>query len=113
MREEIKTLNGRLAAAAPLAETRKRKLEGRPAALHRYHLDTIDKSKLNKYFVIQQTDEDQYMMGDKEVMIDENSNIHVDGVQYMGTPGLWMLVMLSSPKDYTSDYKASTYRCKC
>ena len=40
---------------------------------------------------------------DKEVVIDESSNIHVDGVEYKGTPGLWMLVMLSSPKDYTSE----------
>ena len=53
-------------------------------------------------FGIQQTDEG-YMMGDKEVVIDECSNIHVDGVEYKGTSGLWMLVMLSSPKDYTSE----------
>ena len=57
----------------------------------------------DKYFGIQQTDEDQYMMGDKEVVVDESSNIHVDGVEYKGTPGLWMLVMLSSRKDYTNE----------
>ena len=42
------------------------------------------------------------MMGDKEMMIDESSNIHVDGVEYKETPGLWMLIMSSRPKDYTS-----------
>ena len=89
IREDIKTLNDRLTP---------RKLEGVS-----YYLDTIDKSKLGKYFGIQQTDEGQYMMGDKEVVVDEISNIHVDGVEYKGTPGLWKLVMLSSPKDYTNE----------
>ena len=42
------------------------------------------------------------MMGDKEVVVDESSNIHVDGVEYKGTP-LWALVILSSPKDYTDE----------
>ena len=27
------------------------------------------------------------MNGDKEVVIDENSNIHVDGEEYKGKPG--------------------------
>ena len=90
MREEIKTLNDRL--------TPSRKLEGVS-----YYLDTIDTSKLDKYFGIQQTDEGQYMMDDKEVVLDESSNIHVDGVDYKGTPGLWVLVMLSSPKGYTNE----------
>ena len=43
------------------------------------------------------------MLADKEVVIDESSNIHVDGVEDKGTPGLLMLVMLSNPKDYTSE----------
>ena len=60
MREEIKTLNDRL---APSSKVRKE-------VLHHY-LDTIDKSKLDKYFGIQQTDEG-YMMGDKEVVVDES-----------------------------------------
>ena len=74
MREEIKTLNDRL--------TKVRR------GVHHY-LDTIDKSKLDKYFGIQQTDEG-YMMGDKGVVIDESSNIHVDGEEYKSTTGLWM-----------------------
>ena len=65
-----------------------------------------NRKKLDKLFGIQQTDEG-YMMGDKEVVIDESSNIHVDGVEYKGTPGLWMLIMLSSPKDYTDEYLAN------
>ena len=36
-------------------------------------------------------------------MVNESSNIHVDGVEYIGTPGLWMLVMLSSRKGYTNE----------
>ena len=90
MREEIKTLKVRLTPSGKLEYVT-------------YYLDTIDKSKLDKYFGIQQTDEGQYMMGDKEVLVDESSNIHVDGIEYKGTPGLWMLVMLSSPKDYANE----------
>ena len=52
MREEIKSLKDRLAVST---ETR----NWSPAALHRYYLDTTDKSELDKYFSIQQTDEDQ------------------------------------------------------
>ena len=50
-------------------------------------------------------DDGRYMMGDKEVAVDNQFNIHVDGVEYKGTPGLWALVMLAKPKyvDYTAD----------
>ena len=75
MREKIKTPNDRLAPS--------RKLEGVP-----YYLDTIDKSKLDKYFGIQQTDEGQYMMGDKEVRIEvsncSESCRHVGERSYIG-----------------------------
>ena len=42
-------------------------------------------------------------MKDNTRWVDESSNIHVDGVEYEVTPGLWALVMLSSPKDYTNE----------
>ena len=44
-------------------------------------------------------------MGDKEVVVDKESNIYVDGVEYKGTPGLWSLAMLAKPNyvEYTVD----------
>ena len=97
LREEVKHLNE---AATGLITTRKQTLDD---PLEHY---TRDKSKLDKYFGIQYTDDDdRYMMGDKEVMIDKQSNIFVDGVEYKGTPGLWALVMLAAPTndEYTTD----------
>ena len=42
-------------------------------------------------------------MGDKEITIDEDSNIHVDNntITYNCTPGLWSLIMLAAPKEFT------------
>ena len=69
--------------ATGLITTRKQTLND---PLERY---THDKSKLDKYFGIQYNDDDdRYMMGDKEMMIDKQSNIFVAGVEYKGTPGL-------------------------
>ena len=61
LREEVKHLNE--AATGLIITTRKQKLDG---PLEHY---TRDKSKLDKYFGIQYTDDDdRYMMGDKEVI---------------------------------------------
>jgi len=73
-------------------------------ALEQY-LTIMDKTKLDKYFGIQRTDDGRYMMGDKVVVVDKQSNIYVDDKKYKGTPGLWALIMLATPKydDYTTD----------
>ena len=42
-------------------------------------------------------------MGDKRITVDGKSNINVDDVTYKGTPGLWSLIMLATPKDYTQE----------
>ena len=42
-------------------------------------------------------------MGDKNLVIDDKSNIVVDGETFTGTPGLWQLVMLNDPVSYTVD----------
>ena len=62
-------------------------------------------NKQDKYFGIERTTDGRYMMGDREVVIDKDSNIHVDTEVYKGTPGLWKLIMLPIPKskDYTTD----------
>ena len=51
-----------------------------------------------------QQDGDKLMMGDKEITVDEDSNISVDNKTYNGTPGLWSLIMLATPKEYTDQY---------
>ena len=53
---------------------------------------------LDKYFAIQHVGDNKYEMGTKAVEIDENSDI-VDGVKYVGTTGLWALVMMNDPPE--------------
>ena len=67
-----------------------------------YYLNKYGKHNLDKYYGIQQ-DGDKLMMGDKEVVVDGDSNIHVNDKTFKGTPGLWSLVMLKTPKGFTDD----------
>ena len=69
-------------------------------AVHRY-LATYDATKLDKYFSIKPTGVNQYMMGDRKVLVDKHSNIFVGGVKYGCTPGLWRLIMMKTPESYT------------
>ena len=57
----------------------------------------MDKAKLDQYFRIYEED-GIYMMGDKEINVDKDDNIHVDEVTFKGTKGLWRLVMMKNPK---------------
>ena len=47
---------------------------------------------LDPYFGIYNSGKD-FRMGNKEVKLDEESNIYVDGTKYDGTHGLWHLIM--------------------
>ena len=70
-------------------------------------IDFYSKLKTNKdkYYSIQKID-GQYKMGHSNVEIDDLSNITIDGKTYQGTPGLWRLIMLNKPVDYSpSDYE--------
>ena len=40
----------------------------------------------------------KYFMGGKRVIIDNDSNLFVDGKRYKGTPGLWELNVMKKPK---------------
>ena len=64
--------------------------------IEQYHR-LYDKTKLDQYFGIQCIGENQYMMGDKNVIMDKNSNIFVGGVKYEATSGLWSLKMVKTP----------------
>ena len=44
-----------------------------------------------------------YQLGNKRLIMDKEYNIHIDGIEYKGTPGLWRLVYNASPNDYDND----------
>ena len=105
MREEVKHLNESLAVEkAKLDDDTMLPSTSDLTIVERY-LTNTGSNLLDKYFAIQRMDDGRYMMGDKEIVVDKQSNMHVDGVEYKGTPGLWALVMLAKPKyaEYTSD----------
>lgn len=58
-------------------------------------------SGADKYFAIRE-EQDQLVLGDKEVHLD-NNNIIIDETEYQGSPGLWRLLMLNDPTDYSDD----------
>src|SRR5215468_5676815 len=43
-----------------------------------------------------------YKIGNKTVLINDN-DLTIDGLSYKGTPGLWELIVLKTPKDYTAE----------
>ena len=109
LREEVKHLNENLAAAKEKLDDSTRLSSPSSSSsdfnmLDRY-FTTGKKSKVDNYFGIERTNDDRYMMGDKEVIIDQHSNINVEGVEYKGTSGLWTLVMSKTPKfnNYSAD----------
>ena len=62
-----------------------------------YYLNQLDKAKLDQYFGIYEED-GIYMMGDKEINVDKDDNIHVDEAIFKGTNGLWRLVMMKKTR---------------
>ena len=77
--------------------------EGKPVsrALD-YYLNQLSKAKLDPYFGIYEKD-GIYMMGDKEINVDKDDNIHVDEVIFKGTKGLWRLIMMKKPEVYDQE----------
>ena len=67
-----------------------------------YYLNQLDKAKLDQYFGIYEED-GIYMMGDKEINVDKDDNIHVDDAILKGTKGLWRLVMMKKPDVYDKE----------
>ena len=59
------------------------------------------KEGIDKTFGLTVKDKKLYI-GDKPITIKDNGII-VDGEEYKGTPGLWKLIMLQEPHDYTED----------
>ena len=59
---------------------------------------------LDRYFGILYNDKTgNHVMGDKIVNFGDRGDIIVDGKRYKGTPGLWSLILLKRPTDYTEE----------
>ena len=67
-----------------------------------YYLNLFDKKQLDQYFGIYKKD-DKYMMGDKEIKVDEYNNIFIDNTSIKGTKGLWRLIMMKKPETYEQE----------
>ena len=65
----------------------------------KYYFNDFSKNKLDQYFSIQK-DKGKLYMGNKEVIVDEENNIHIDDVVIKGTFGLWRLIMMKTPENY-------------
>ena len=104
MKKEIEDLNRHLKDENALVTRgrKKRKIDEdvrRPVNL----LLEGDRSRQDMYFGIQKDSNDHFVLGNKEVEIDDDNNIQVDGVKYKGNSGLWSLIMDISPSRYTND----------
>ena len=60
------------------------------------------RNNVDKYYGIQKKG-DGYVMGDSNVVIDTDSNIIVRDQRFKGTPGLWQLIMLNKPREFTKE----------
>ena len=50
-----------------------------------------------------------WMIGNKQIKIDDDDDIRIDGELYVGTPGLWSLITSKTPTNYT-DYDLQRYK---
>ena len=60
------------------------------------------RNNVDKYYGIRKKG-DGYVMGDSNVVIDTDSNIIVRDQRFKGTPGLWQLIMLNKPREFTKE----------
>ena len=122
IQEELKTLNARLQETTDEMKKAMGSVEKKPLQRQQRQRNVLEQylhkyggtNVLDKYFRIQRIADNQYEMGTKDVDIDENSNVIVDGVKYDGTGGLWSLIMLNEPHSYTPQdlfmYKGLVYQ---
>ena len=60
------------------------------------------KTNRDKYYGIQKRG-NTFLMGDSNIDIDKNSNIYVKDRKFRSSPGLWELIMLNKPQNYTAE----------
>ena len=106
IKEEIKALNVRLENREKDGDKKADEDESPPNIVQAYY-QKLSAEKLDKYFgVIMEGD--RYKMGDKYVHV-EGSDLVIDHKRYIGTPGLWSLIMKKHPSGYTRE-DLTTYR---
>ena len=104
IKEEIKALNERLENDR---EDQQQQQESQPNIVQAYY-QKLSREKLDKYFgVIMEGG--RYKMGDKYVQIKDGSNLVIGNKTYIGTQGLWVLIMKRNPHNYTPE-DLTTYR---
>ena len=114
IKEEIKALNKHLKnrendqqKVEEEGTEEKEEEESLPNIVQVYY-EKIPKEKLDKYFGVVMEEGNRYKMGDKYVHV-KSSDLVIDRKRYIGTPGLWSLIMKKRPTGYTSD-DLNTYR---
>ena len=97
-------------SAAQITSELKNLKEEQPALLKptnkglEYYLNNFSKSKLDQHFGIYK-ENGNYMMGDKEIVVDDLNNIHLDNgrVSFKGTKALWRLIMYKTPEQFEDE----------
>ena len=63
---------------------------------------TMTKNK-DKYISIYRNNDRTFRLGKTNIQIDAENNIHIDGTMYRYSSGIWDLLMLNEPDEYTED----------
>ena len=109
IKEGITALNAKLQSPTVKTESEPetKSVEEEPK-MYQKLLQGQAETNIDNYFGISVNAENEYMMGDKVIELSGN-DIIVDDVTYKGTPGLWNLILLKKPMDYSEedlvDYK--------
>ena len=88
-----------------LTETKKEEEEHKTP----YEFYTSTRKNRDFWFSIYQQEDGSFKLGDKNIDIDDDNNIHFDGYPVVPySTGLWNLIMLNNPKDFT-EKELNTY----
>lgn len=113
IKEGITALNAKLQSPTAAVKTEsepeiKSEKEEEEPKMYQKLMQGESETSMDDYFGISVNKENEYMMGDKVIELSGN-DIIVDDVTYTGTPGLWNLILLKKPMDFTEedmeDYK--------
>lgn len=105
IREGITALNAKLQSPTAVVKTESEpeiKSEEEEPKMYEKLMQGEAETNVDDYFGISVNKENEYMMGDKVIELSGN-DIIVDGVTYTGTPGLWALILLKKPTNYSEE----------
>ena len=101
IKESIEGLPGAITFPTfPAVEMTKEKTELGPIAKNAL-IDLASKKGVDKVFGLNKENK-RFKIGDKQIKI-KGDNIIIDDVEYEGTPGLWELIMLDTPQNFTDE----------